>query len=398
MTIAGIHDAVNAQAADLIAIRRDLHQHPELAFEEHRTANLIAEELRRLGLDVRTGLGRTGVVGVLHGGAATATSRTVMVRADIDALPILEDNDQPYRSQAAGKMHACGHDGHIAIGLGVARALVALRADLPGTVVFAFQPAEERASGAEEMLRDGAMRDPQPDAVIGLHLWSPFEVGTVGIKPGPIFASADEFTLTVRGKGGHGAVPQTSVDPIVVAAQVVTALQTLISREISPFHPAVVTVGSIHGGTAFNVIADTVEMLGTVRTYDPADREHILRRIGELAQNVAQSMRATCEFATAIGIPPCVSDPGIASIVYEAAADIIGEDHIIADCMQTVGDDMAYFLNTVPGCYFLVGAGNRAKGITAPHHSARFDIDEGCLTLGAEILASAAWQILLTSA
>lgn len=385
---------IAAQRESLSAIRRDLHQHPELAFEEVRTAGIIADTLDQLGLEVRRGLGKTGVVGVLRGGQASEGSRTIMIRADIDALPIQEANDVPYRSQAPGKMHACGHDGHVAIGLTVAHVLAAQRDALPGTITFAFQPAEERASGAAEMIRDGALRDPAPDAVIGLHLWSPFPVGTVGVKAGPIFASADEIVLRVRGRGGHGAMPELNVDPIVIAAQIVSTLQTLISREIAPFHPAVVTIGSIHGGTAFNVIADEVELRGTVRTYDPADRAHLLRRIGELAQHVAQSMRGTCDLANDIGIPPCVSDPRMASLVRRAAAATVGEDHVQPDCMQTVGDDMAYFLNAVPGCYFLVGAGNVARGITAPHHNAHFDIDEGALTIGTEILARGALTFL----
>ena len=396
MAIDTIHAATVAQEAEMIATRRDMHQHPEIAFEETRTADVIAQKLRALGLEVRTGIGKSGVVGVLRGGAATATSRTIMVRADIDALPIQEANDVPYRSQQPGKMHACGHDGHIAIVLAVAAVLTAQRATLPGNVVFLFQPAEERASGAQDMIADGALRDPQPDATIGLHLWSPFAAGTVGIKPGPIFASADEIVLRVHGRGGHGAIPQTSIDPIIAAAAIVTGLQTLISREIAPTQPAVVTIGSIHGGTAFNIIADEVRLHGTVRTYDAAVREHLLRRIPELANSIAQGFRATCEYASDIGIPSCVNDPQITAIVQRAAEATVGAENIIADCMQTVGDDMSYFLQAMPGCYFLVGVGNAERGITAPHHSAHFDMDESGLLVGTEILARAALDFLST--
>ncbi|HKD75927.1 MAG TPA: amidohydrolase, partial [Ktedonobacterales bacterium] len=337
---------------------------------------------------------KTGVVGLLRGGKATESARTIMVRADIDALPVQEANDVEYRSQEPGKMHACGHDGHVAIALTVAAVLAERRDDLTGNVVFAFQPAEERAAGAMDMINDGALDNPKPDAVIGLHLWSPFPAGTVGIKPGPIFASADGIVLRVRGRGGHGAVPQTSIDPIVAAAQIVTALQTLVSREIAPSHSAVVTIGSIHGGTTFNVIADVVEMLGTVRTYDPADRDLIMQRIPALTSGIAEGMRATCEYSCDIAIPACVNDPAIAELVRRAAVATVGEDHIIADCMQTVGDDMAYFLEAMPGCYFLVGVGNAERGITAPHHSARFDIDEAGLAIGVEVLARSALAFL----
>jgi amidohydrolase len=399
---AAIHEAVAARQDEMIATRRDLHQHPELAFEETRTAGIIADRLRALGLEVRAGVGRTGVLGVLRrvpaqwrdGDQAGEGARTLMIRADIDALPVQEANAADYRSREPGKMHACGHDGHVAIALAVASVLAEQRADLPGTIVFAFQPAEERASGAEAMIRDGALRDPQVDAVIGLHLWNQLPVGMVGVRAGPIFASADEIILTVRGRGGHGAVPELNIDPIVAAAQIVTALQTLVSREISPFHPAVVTIGAIHGGTAFNVIADEVVLQGTVRTHDEADREHLLRRIPELAAHVAEGLRATCETRNDIGIPPCVSDAAMAEWVRRAAVATVGTDHVTADCVQTVGDDMAFFLNAVPGCYFLVGAGNTARGITAPHHSAHFDIDEACLPIGAEVLIRAALDYL----
>ena len=393
MTTDAIGTAIAAQQQTMVARRRDLHQHPELAFQEHRTAGIIAAELQRLGLEVRAGLGQTGVVGLLRGGQATAESRTIMIRADIDALPVEEANDVPYRSQEPGKMHACGHDGHVAIGLGVAAVLTGMRDELPGSVAFAFQPAEERASGAAAMISDGALES-RPQAVIGLHLFSPFEVGTVGVKPGPIFASADEFILTVRGRGGHGAMPELSVDPIVIAAQIVSALQTLVSREVAPLHAAVVTIGSIHGGTAFNIIADEVVMHGTLRTYDADDRHLLLRRIAEVAQHVAHSLRGSCLFATDIGIPPCISDARAAALVRQAAVTTVGADHIVADCMQTVADDMAYFLDAMPGCYFLVGVGNAERGITAPHHSARFDMDERALEVGAEVLTRSALHFL----
>ena len=394
MTLPDIHSAVMARYDEMVATRRDLHQHPELAFEETRTAAIIAERLRALGLETRTAIGRTGVVGVLRGGAAGADARTIMIRADIDALPIQEVTETTYRSQEPGKMHACGHDGHVAIALAAAAVLAERAADLPGNVVFAFQPAEERASGADEMIHDGALEDPHVDAVIGLHVWSQLPAGVVGVKPGAIFASADEIIITVRGRGGHGAIPEANVDPIVAAAQIVTALQTLVSREISPFHSAVVTIGAIHGGTAFNVIPDEVELRGTVRTHDAADRAHLLRRIPELAGEIAGGLRAQIAFRNDIGIPPCVSEDHMAEVVRRAASATVGADHVTADCIQMVGDDMAFFLNAVPGCYFLVGVGNAERSITAPHHNAHFDIDEAGLPVGAEVLMRATLDFL----
>jgi amidohydrolase len=386
--------AIAAHHDDLIALRRDLHRHPELAFAETRTASVIAQRLQALGLTVREGVAQTGVIGVLRGGKASKKTRTIMIRADIDALPIQEADEREYRSEEPGVMHACGHDGHIAIALTVAAVLAERRADLPGTVVFLFQPAEERASGALVMLEEGALEHPHVDAVIGLHLWNQLPVGTVGVRSGAIFASADEIQLIVHGRGGHGAIPQANIDPVVAAAQIITALQTLVSREISPFHPAVVTIGAINGGTAFNVIADTVELRGTIRAHDEADRAHLLRRIPELATDIAQGLRATCEFVRGAGTPACISDPAMAALVRRAAVATVGEERIIEDCVQTVGDDMAYFLDAVPGCYFLVGVGNVERGITAPHHSVHFDLDEAGLPVGVEVLARAALAYL----
>ncbi len=381
---------------DLVALRRHFHQHPELSSEEFETAATIAARLRQAGVEVQEGIGGTGVVGLVRGVAdGDGPERTLLVRADIDALPITEANDVEYRSLAPGKMHACGHDGHTAIALTLADLLAERREQFRGAVKFAFQPAEERMGGAGRMIDDGALRDPMVDAVIGLHLWSPAHVGDVIVQSGPFFASADEIALRVRGRGGHGAMPHLNVDPIVVAAQIVTAVQTLISRETSPFNPAVVTFGSIHGGTAFNIVADEVELRGTVRAYDPADREHLLRRIGEVARGIAVGMRAEAHFEVVRGCQACVNDPEVTALVRGAAEATVGAAHIPAgDQRQSVSDDMADFLAAVPGCYFLVGAGNPERGIDAPHHSNRFDIDEDALPIGVEVLARAVLSFL----
>lgn len=388
--------AIAERTPDLVRLRRQFHEQPELAHEEHETARAIAEHLRRTGLDVTAGVGGTGVVGLLRGTAAGAgTGKTLLVRADIDALPVREANDVEYRSRIEGRMHACGHDGHIAIALTLADLLASMRDRFSGNVKFAFQPAEERIGGADRMIADGMMENPHVDAVIGLHVWSPAPVGDVVVQAGPFFASADEIALRVRGRGGHGAMPHLNVDPIVAAAQIVTALQTLISREISPFHPAVLTFGTISGGTAFNVVADEVELRGTVRAYDPADREHVLRRVAEVAGGIATSLRAAADLEVINGCPACVNDAEITELVRRAAEATVGDVRIPAgDQRQSVSDDMAHFLNAAPGCYFLVGAGNPAKGITAPHHSNHFNIDEDCLPIGVEVMARAALEYL----
>lgn len=384
---------IAARHGELVELRRYFHERPETAFEERETAREIAERLRRSGLEVMEGVGKTGVVGLLRGEAGPG--KTLLVRADIDALPVTEANDAPYRSRNQGKMHACGHDAHIAIALTLADVLGRHRGELAGNVKFAFQPAEELAAGAKPMIADGVMRDPEVDGVIGLHIWSQTPVGDVAIQEGPFFASADHVVLRVRGRGGHGAMPHLNVDPLVAAAQIVVALQTLISREISPFHPAVITFGSIHGGTASNVTADEVELQGTVRAYDVADRDHLLRRIEEVAGGIAGALRAKAELTMKEGIPACVNDPEMTALVRRAAEATAGEQHISrGDQRQSVSDDMALFLRAVPGCYFLLGAGNADKGFTAPHHSAHFDIDEDALPIGVEVMARAALEYL----
>jgi amidohydrolase len=385
-----LKSAILQRALALSTLRRFYHTHPELSFEERETAASIAVRLRELGLETRDHVGGEGVVGVLRGTADNRDGRTLMIRADIDALPIEELNDAEYRSQVPGVMHACGHDGHIAIALTVAEILAERRDELHGNVVFTFQPAEERAAGASKMIEEGALADPQVDAVIGLHLWSTYPVGKVVAQPGAVMASADELMLQVRGKGGHGAAPQEAVDPIVTAAQIVVASQTLISREVSPFHPAVLTWGAISGGTAFNIIADEVDLRGTLRSYDEADRAFLKRRLAELASGVAQSMRAEAEVRVGLGTGPCVNDPEITRIVRAAAEATVGRENVPTEDMRlSPSDDMSVFLTAVPGCYFFVGAGNVERGITAPHHNARFDIDEAALAIGVETLARA---------
>jgi len=379
---------------DLIAMRRDLHEHPELAFEEVRTSGIVVQRLKSMGLEVQTGIAQTGVVGLLRGGASKPGAKTIAIRADMDALPIHEMNDIAYRSTIDGKMHACGHDGHTSILLAVADMLNKRREELPGNVKFVFQPAEENIGGAEPMIKGGAMQN--VDGIIGLHLMSDYPLGRVGVRSGPVFASADRFILTVKGKGGHAAMPETTVDPIVISAYIVTALQTLISRETSPLNPAVITIGIIKAGTAFNIIPESAEMHGTMRAFDKEHRRKLIRRITEITQGIATSMGGSCVVDVIDGCPPCVNDVKMTEFVRAAAIATVGEQEVDAsdDVMTTGSDDMACFLEAVPGCYFIVGAKNEAKGANYPHHHPRFNIDEDALPIGVEVLTRAAMDFL----
>ena len=382
---------------DMVALRRDLHEHPELAFEEVRTSGIVAQRLRTLGLEVQANVAKTGVVALLRGASkpGAQTTKTIAIRADMDALPIHELNEIDYRSTIDGKMHACGHDGHTSIALAVADILSKRRAELPGNVKFIFQPAEETIGGAGPMVKEGTMEG--VDGVIGLHLISDYPVGRVGVRAGPVFASADRFTLTVRGKGGHAAIrPEMSVDPIVISAYIITTLQTLISRETSPFSPAVITIGVVKAGTAFNIIPETAELQGTMRAYSKEHREKLIRRISEVASGVASAMGATCAVKVFDGCPPCTNDAAMTEVVQNAAVESVGADKVDnGEVVMTTGsDDMAYFLKAVPGCYFIVGAKNAEKGANYPHHHPRFNVDEDAMPIGVEVLTRAALEFL----
>lgn len=373
----------------LIAYRRDFHRNPELSFQEHRTGETVAAHLESLGLKVTRGVAETGVVGVLEG---TSQGNTVLVRVDIDALPIQEPQDRPYFSQVDGVMHACGHDGHTAVGMVVAEILSRYKGAMKGQVKFVFQPAEEIMSGAARMIEEGVMKDPAVDKVLSFHLWSGLPVGQVVSQPGPIFSSADEIRIVIKGKGGHGGMPHLSVDPILISSHVIAALQAVVSREVPPTQAAVLGFGTIHGGTAFNVVSDEVELSGTIRTLDDSVRELMLRRAEEIAISVAAAFRGKAEFHHVRGAPAVVNDAGVASHVAEVAASVLGSESVVTIPPPQVGDDATFFLREAPGCYFLVGCANAQRGITASHHSAQFDIDEASLPIAAQVLAEATLQ------
>lgn len=371
-------------ATQVVLDRRRLHQHPELGFQEHETAAFVAERLRAHGLLVQTGIAGTGVVGTLRG---ARPGKTVLLRADMDALPIDEENDVPYRSAVPGVMHACGHDGHTAILLAAARALAERRDALAGTVKFVFQPCEERPpGGARPMIEAGVLEDPRVDAVFGLHLAQELPAGTVAARPGPVMAAADMFRLEIRGKGGHAAYPHECVDAALVAAQVLVALHAIVAREVKPIEPAVITVGQIAAGSAPNVIPDTALLRGTVRTFDKKLRQQLARRVEEVAVGVSRAMRADCTCTYEWGYPAVVNEPAMTDLVLDVAREVVGADRIAAREPSMGGEDFAYFLEQRPGCFFNVGTRNEAKGLVWGHHHPRFDIDdEAALPVGVDM-------------
>ena len=382
-----LRTAVDEILPGVVADRRHLHEHPELGMQEVKTAKFVAARLDQLGVeDIRTGIANTGVTALIHGtGSGPNADRVLMLRADMDALPIEEENDVEYRSQVPGVMHACGHDGHTAMLLGAARILLGRRDAFAGTVKVLFQPAEEGPGGAKPMIAEGALEDPHVDACFGLHLAQEMPLGQVASRAGPSMASADSFTVRIQGRGGHGARPQGTVDPIMVGAQIITALQALVSREIDPTKAAVVTVGALNAGKAGNVIPDTTEMRGTVRSFEPGVREHLQRRVPEVIEGVAEALRATVEITYRLGPPAVNSDASMAAIVREAATAVVGAENAVEMTPIMGAEDMSYFLQEVPGCYFHVGSNNEERGLVWGHHHPRFDFDEDALGVGISV-------------
>ncbi|MCS6773894.1 MAG: M20 family metallopeptidase [Anaerolineae bacterium] len=395
MNLSALRRESEAMRDRIVALRRDLHRHPELAFEELRTAGIVAEALSALGYEVQTGVGKTGVVGVMEGERATPHPHTLLIRFDMDALPIQEQVDVPFKSIYDGKMHACGHDAHTAIGIGVAELLSRHRNQWGGIVKFVFQPAEEIVAGALAMIHDGVLERPKPDRVLSMHIWADEEVGVVGITEGPALAASGAFTITVRGRGSHGASPDLGVDPILASAHIVTALQSIVARNVSPLRSGVVTVGSIHGGTAPNIIPDTVEMRGTVRAFEDGVMALLRERIVAITTAVAAALGAQAQVVfSEHGTPATVNDPRMAELAREVAAQLPGVAHLRTDYRTMGAEDCAYFLRAAPGAYLFVGAGNRARGITEPHHSPRFQIDEEALPLGVALMTACALRFL----
>ncbi len=378
----------------LVEWRRDFHRHPELGFQEVRTASVVAAHLQELGLEVSTGVGKTGVIAMVEPDDPQAGSETVMLRFDMDALPIHEETGLPYASENAGVMHACGHDGHTAIGMGVAQLLTRHRNELPGRVKLVFQPAEEGLGGALAMIEDGALDEPQPAAAYGLHLWSRLPYNQVVVQAGPLWAAADMFTLTVHGKGGHGATPHDTIDATFVACQLVTALQSIVARNVNPSDTAVVSIGSFQSGNAANVISERAELAGTIRSFEQDVRNLLIQRIDEICAGVCQALGATYEFNIQNCVPPTSNSEAGAQLMDGVANDVVGAQNVTQIPPMMVGEDMAEFLNRAPGCFVLVGAANPEKGFYSPHHSPTFDFEESVMPTGVALLAEAAFSQL----
>ena len=376
----------------MIARRRDLHQHPELAFEEVRTAQIVTHALRDLGLEVHTQVGQTGVVGLLEG---DADGPTVMVRCDMDALPIQEASDSSYKSLTPHTMHACGHDGHTTIGLAVAAMLAEQQTGMHGRVKFVFQPAEEIGKGALAMLADGVLTDPDPDVCLGLHLWNELLVGEVGIPAAMSMAGADSLHVHIHGRGGHGALPNATVDPVLTLVKCVEALQSITSRNIHPLDTAVLSVTQVKADSAVNIIPDEAFFHGTIRTFRPEVRSLVLDRAESLVHGICAAMGASASVSFEQLSLPVTNDRAAieraAAAFKSAAPDLVYR----ADFRTMAAEDVAFFLSEVPGVFFFVGAANAARGLDYPHHHPRFDFDEDALVNGATLLAAAVADYVL---
>ena len=371
--------------------RRFLHQHPELAFNEFETAKFVASRLEALGYEVSTGVGQTGVVGLSYVGA---DKPVIMLRFDMDALPLVEANEVDYKSLTEGHMHACGHDAHVASGLAVADLIVHHRSEFPATIKLVFQPAEEIGAGAAAMLTDGVLENPKPDYVLGMHVWNEKPLGWVGLTAGPVMAGCDELTIRIEGKGGHGGVPNLVKDPIVAAATVIMSLQSIVSRNLSPFESAVLSIGSIHAGTVSNIIPPSVEMLGTLRTYSNEGRNLVLQRAKGIVENVSAGMGCIGTLENRGTMPPLVNNAEVTKVALEASKTL-GLDLTVDENYRTGGsEDMSYYLNEIPGMFIFLGSANAEESKNFPHHHPRFDIDERCLPIGIALMLETAQRLI----
>ena len=375
-----LKEEIQGLREELVALRRDFHRHPELGFQEHRTSGIVENYLSQLGLSVRRCAG-TGVIGVLTGGRP---GKTVLLRCDMDALPVTEQTGLPFQSENPGVAHACGHDGHTAILLIAAKILSRRREQLPGQVVFLFQPNEEEA-GAEEMIRQGALENPRPDAVCGLHLWSPLPTGTIGVVSGPIMASSYYFKITIHGKGGHGGAPHTAINPIDAAAHVLEAIKTFHTLEQDACQPTVISVCKIHSGIKEIVVPDVLEMEGSIRCLHRGD-EQVRQRFQQLVEGACRLYRCDCQVEFTCGNTLLDNDPAMAALAMDTAKAIVGESGLRTQGISVMlGDDFAEFSRRIPGVYCFVGTANHEKGSDVEHHNPRFNIDEDSLPIGVEL-------------
>ncbi|MGA1368246.1 MAG: M20 metallopeptidase family protein [Blastocatellia bacterium] len=388
---AAVARAAETLRAKLIEHRRDFHQHPELSNREERTSRVIAEKLRALGLDeVRTGVGRHGVVALLKG---KHPGPVVAVRADMDALPILETIDVPYRSRNEGVKHACGHDVHMSVELGVAEMLSGMRDQIHGTIKFIFQPAEEgpppgEEGGAQLMIKEGALENPKAEAIFGLHVMPNISVGQIGYNSGPTMASSDRFAITIRGRKVHGAYPHDGIDTVVVAAEAVTALQTIRSRRINTMDPLVLTLGSIHGGNRFNIIADEVRLEGTMRTLSETARAAAIRQMHQTLAGITSAYGASYQLDFGENNPVTYNDPELVAATLPTIRRVVGEKNVVSPPPQMGAEDFSRFQQVIPGFFYFLGVGNPSKGITAMIHTPEFDVDEESLVVGVRVMGN----------
>jgi amidohydrolase len=383
-----VRAAVYERKHQVIAARRDLHRIPETGFNVVKTSAYVSEGLKELGLEVQTGIAQHGVVGLLRTGKP---GPTLMIRADMDALPIAEETGLAFASTHPGCMHACGHDAHMAMALSAAAVLNQLADRMKGNVKFIFQPAEEGPGGAEPMIAAGVMENPKVDYAIGCHLWAERPEGCIGVRPGRFMAAMDRFDLKIIGKAGHGAQPHLCVDALEVGTQVVAALQRIVSRHMDPIEPAVVTVGSFHAGTAFNIIPAEAVMSGTTRTFNDEIWRSWKTRIDRVVAGVCESMGAAYELKFSFGYPPTINDPNMSAVVRRCAIQVVGEDRVVVPDLTMGGEDMSFFLKRAPGCYYCIGVGREGA---PPLHNPKFDFNEELMLLGVETHCRVALDLL----
>lgn len=379
---------------DLITWRRNFHSNPELGFEEENTSKYIKEFLEKENIEYYS-TAKTGICGIIRGDKADSNSKTLAIRADIDALPIQERNKCSYASKNPQKMHACGHDAHTAILMGVAKVLNSVKSELKGNVKLLFEPAEETSGGASVMVNEGVLENPHVDAVIGLHMNENIECGKIGIKKGVVNAASNPFNIKIIGKGGHGAHPEDTVDPVVISSNIILALQTLVSRELPPVTPAVITVSSIHAGSAENIIPEDVELCGIIRTMKKEYREYIIKRFKELVTGICTAMRGKCEIEFIEGYPCLYNDDSMYELLLKNARTIVESENIELLASPSMGvESFAYFSMDRPAVFYYVGCRNKDKGIVNPAHGSYFDIDEDCLKIGVAIDCATAFDFL----
>lgn len=372
---------------EAISLRRHLHQHPELSFQEVETGHWVADQLSALGIEHQHGVAENGVVGIIRGNKSS--DKVVALRADMDALPIQEENDKPYKSQRDGIMHACGHDAHTASLLVTARLLQEMRDEFGGTVKLIFQPAEEKIpGGASIMIKEGVLQNPDPICIFGQHVHPPLEAGKIGMKPGIYMASADEIYVTVKGKGGHGATPNRCIDPVLIASHIIIALQQIVSRNADPTLPSVLTFGKINSkGGATNIIPDEVYLEGTFRTLDEAWRAEAHERMIKMAESIAEGMGGTCIFRIDRGYPVLFNDEKLTAKAWQYAVEYLGKENVVELPLRMTAEDFAYYSQHIPACFYRLGTGNAVKKTTSALHTSTFDIDEDSLALSTGLMA-----------